>query len=665
MANASPQSEDTIFSLDIGTRSITGIVGHLEGGLFHVDACESVPHARRSMIDGQIEDIGQVALVGGLVKQKLEAALGCELTKVSVAAAGRALKTFRAQAAVDLSPALPVTAQQVYELESTAVNEARALLGAGEAAENYYCVAYSVVRYHLDGYPFGNIVGHCGKLAEVEIIATFLPTEVVGSLQRCMEMLGLEIDTFTLEPIAAMRAVIPQDVRLLNLALVDVGAGTSDIALSRDGTVAGYTMATMAGDEVTEAIIKRFLVDFETAEAMKTTLTEGGTVQYTDILGKERTLPAADVMAAVDLSVDLLAKTIADKTFACNDGPPTAMFLVGGGSKTPGLVPKLAEKLALEEDRIALGGTSFKGNVEAADDALRGPEYATPLGIALLSADSLASGGAFVHINGRKVRLFAGHTPSVMDALLMSGYRYSDLMGRHGRTLTFTLNGEKKTIRGGGYTVAEVTLNGHPAALTSPVANGDVLDITPAASGEDAAISIARLCENVCPSATALVNGVPAPPDYMVAEFDDVEILPPAAEEPAQDAPETEEETVAEAAEEMPPEPAAAPGFAKPDTKKTAPTAPTESTRVGEADAIAAAQPPPQPLHITLNGRRLALPPKIGGGAHTLADMLPLVDIDPANTEGRLLLQVNGTAGAIADVLKNDDDISIIWEGNA
>ena len=92
-----PLSEDCVFALDIGTRSVIGIVGRPQGQLFEVIAIESREHPQRAMIDGQIEDIRQVARIAGEVKEALEEKLCCTLTKVNVAAAGRALKTGRAE----------------------------------------------------------------------------------------------------------------------------------------------------------------------------------------------------------------------------------------------------------------------------------------------------------------------------------------------------------------------------------------------------------------------------------------------------------------------------------------------------------------------------------------------------------------------------------------
>lgn len=96
------QEAGTVFALDIGTRSIIGMLGRVEQGRFYVTAIEKEEHGRRAMLDGQIEDIEQVAKVARRVTERMEAKLGCKLTRVCVAAAGRALRTERGRYAMDL-----------------------------------------------------------------------------------------------------------------------------------------------------------------------------------------------------------------------------------------------------------------------------------------------------------------------------------------------------------------------------------------------------------------------------------------------------------------------------------------------------------------------------------------------------------------------------------
>ena len=76
------QPKDMIFALDIGTRSIIGIAGTVEGDKFCVIAMEKEEHTQRSMVDGQIEDIEQVAKVAGIVKSRLEETLQVRLKRV-------------------------------------------------------------------------------------------------------------------------------------------------------------------------------------------------------------------------------------------------------------------------------------------------------------------------------------------------------------------------------------------------------------------------------------------------------------------------------------------------------------------------------------------------------------------------------------------------------
>ena len=269
MAEQKTQDNDLIFALDIGTRSVVGIVGRNEGDRFKVLDIEMAEHRKRAMIDGQIDNIRQVAELARLVTQRLEERLGVQLRRVCVAAAGRALQTQKGSFEMELPDDGVITVEQVGQLEAGAVSAAEEALRTGEdARRQLFLVGYTVTQYRLDHYPLLTLVDHSGKTVEADVVATFLPGEVVESLYAAMRAAGLQVASMTLEPIAAMNAAIPAELRLLNRALVDIGAGTTDIAICRDGSVVGYTMVTMAGDEITEALMREFLIDFQTAEEL-------------------------------------------------------------------------------------------------------------------------------------------------------------------------------------------------------------------------------------------------------------------------------------------------------------------------------------------------------------------------------------------------------------
>ena len=133
----------------------------------------------------------------------------------------------------------------------------------------FYCVGYSVVKYYLNEDIFSNLEGHKAERISEDIIVTFLPEDVVDGLYSACNLAGLEVANMTLEPIAAINVAIPEAFRMLNIALVDVGAGTSDISITRDGSIIAYGMIPFAGDEITEMLVQHYLVDFKTAEHIK------------------------------------------------------------------------------------------------------------------------------------------------------------------------------------------------------------------------------------------------------------------------------------------------------------------------------------------------------------------------------------------------------------
>ena len=147
-------------------------------------------------------------------------------------------------------------------------------------------------------------------------------------------------------------------MRLLNLVLADIGAGTTDIAICRDGAVVGYTMATTAGDEITETLMRRFLIDFATAERMKMQLNEAS-VSYRDILGLEQSVAGSEIQETLKSAAKALAQEIAQRVTGINGAPPSAMFLAGGGSKLLGLRELVAQELGMDERRVALAGNNY------------------------------------------------------------------------------------------------------------------------------------------------------------------------------------------------------------------------------------------------------------------------------------------------------------------
>src|SRR5690625_778443 len=145
------------------------------------------------------------------------------------------------------------------------------------------------------------------------------------------------MESLTLEPIAAIQVLIPESMRRLNVALIDIGAGTSDIALTSKGTISAYGMVPVAGDEITEAISDHYLLDFPMAEQTKRNIvTEGQDIVY-DILGFETTITYEELVDELSDNVHTLASSLAAEVIRLNKQAPKAVMHIGGVSLTPDL----------------------------------------------------------------------------------------------------------------------------------------------------------------------------------------------------------------------------------------------------------------------------------------------------------------------------------------
>lgn len=534
-----------IFALDIGTRSVVGLIVQPDHDQFRVVDCVIQEHNERSMLDGQIHDVVAVAKVIDQVKARLNETHG-PLTKVAVAAAGRSLRTCRTTFEMDISPLSWLTREDVLRLEFSAIQEAQSQLARelnDRDSTHYYCVGYSVVNYYLDNEVIGNLIDQRGEKAGVEVIATFLPRVVVDSLLAALKRCDLEMQALTLEPIAAINVLIPPTMRRLNIALVDIGAGTSDIALTEDGTITAYGMVPVAGDEITDALMNAFLLDFPVAESVKRALTSQETVQFQDILGLEHSLVREEVVAAIDQDISNLAKKIADKIIELNGRPPQAVMLVGGGSLTPKLPDKVAEFLQIPAARVAVRGADAIKQFVGTHPLINGPEFVTPVGIAV-AAQRHPIRYVTVTVNETPVRIFDLRKMTLGDALLAAGIDIRRLYGRPGMAMTVTFNGRMKMIPGGHGTAPIITKNQTAASLDEAIADGDVIVVVPGQDGEEAAATILDLVTEadtldvtinkrpVSLGPIALINGVAHDLHASLHDRDQIEVrLPRTLEE--------------------------------------------------------------------------------------------------------------------------------------
>ncbi|MEK5232900.1 cell division FtsA domain-containing protein [Lysinibacillus sp. FSL K6-0232] len=481
-----------LFALDIGTRSVVGIILQEENDHFHVEDILVKEHKERAMVDGQIHNVMYVAELINEIKQELTEKHG-PLTKVSVAAAGRSLKTEQASVTINIRNRPIFTEEDISRLELQAVQQAQQqLLQQKEDAKisHYYCVGYSVLYYRLDGEEIGSLLDQQGDEAQIEVIATFLPRVVVESLIAALKRADLEMEALTLEPIAAINVLIPPTMRRLNVALVDIGAGTSDIAITDKSTVVAYGMVPTAGDEITEALSDHYLLDFPIAENAKRQLQTEENILIQDILGFDQYFPKDEVLLAIEPAVKQLAKSIGEEILRLNNQTaPKAVMLVGGGSLTPNLPAELGYILDLPANRIAVRGIDAIQNLTREEHIQASPELVTPIGIAI-AAKKMPIQYMSLTVNNQVVRLFELKEMTVADAFLAANIRAKQLYGKPGHGLSVHVNGQDIFIPGGHGQPAEILVNGQPATTKTLIKTGDAIQLIEGQDGQPATASV-------------------------------------------------------------------------------------------------------------------------------------------------------------------------------
>lgn len=486
-----------VFGLDIGTRSIVGTVGYKTGERFHVVAQCIREHETRAMLDGQIHDIHKVGSTINEVKNSLEEKIGRKLTEVCIAAAGRVLRTATTHVECEFPSDKEVDGEDIYALDSMGVEKAyEEFLQSDNIELKFYCVGYSVVRYYLNHYPTKSLEGHKAQMIGEDIIATFLPDDVVDGLYKAVGLAGLEVVNLTLEPIAAIQVAIPETYRMLNIALVDVGAGTSDISITKDGSIVAYGMIPIAGDSLTEVIARHCLVDFQTAESIKRGAGEKESIEYKDIMGLSQSISREKILEVTAPVIQDMAKQVSDKIKELNgDKSVSAVFVVGGGGRLEGYTDALAKELEIQNERVAIRGEEVMQQIVFYEENARKDSLmVTPIGICL-SFYEQSNNFIFVYFNDQRIKLYDNNKLAVVDAAMQAEFANDGLFPKRGRALNYSVNGKPRIARGTLGEAAVIKVNGNEADIHTPIHANDQIKVTESTAGEPATLDINQLPE--------------------------------------------------------------------------------------------------------------------------------------------------------------------------
>lgn len=533
-----------VYGLDIGTRSIVGTVGYRQKDRFCIVAQQSIEHESRAMLDGQIHDINTVSETISEVTRILEERVKQPLKQVCIAAAGRVLKTVTVHVDMELDGEKTVSKEDIYALDSLGIEKAYETFVKSDDYDEtmkFYCVGYSVMHYYMNGYLMNQLENHKAKEISADLIATFLPDDVVDGLYKSVELAGLEVSNLTLEPIAAIELAIPEMYRMLNIALIDVGAGTSDISITKDGSIVAYGMLPIAGDCLTEDIARHCLVDFYTAEQIKRGI-DGldceDSIEYKDIMGIAQKISKKEVLEVIADDLENMAKQAADKIKELNGNKPvSAVFVVGGGGKIDTYTERVAKHLGIAKERCAVRGEEVMSKIDFLEkNAKKDSLLVTPIGICLNFYEQ-SNNFIFVNFNDQRIKLYDNGHLAIVDAAISAEFPNEDLFPKRGESLEFVLNGQPVTIRGKRGESATVWLNGEETDIHAAIRSNDIIRVIPSTAGEKADMIVSKLPgyqgnlavrfedKDIVLPKLACVNGMLQSAYYEIQNGDQVELL--------------------------------------------------------------------------------------------------------------------------------------------
>lgn len=338
-----------IVALDIGTENVKALIGRVDGDSIEIVGAGRAHQELTDMQAGAISDIAGV--VGNCDKalSQAEQQAGVSVRTAVIGIAGELVKgtttTVRctrknSNKPLDLDEIEKIIGLVQKRAEERAKQQLAWELGGKEVEVRL--VNSALVNIDIDGYPVTNPVGFQGKEVLVQLYTAFAPMIHIGALERTAQELDLDLLAVAAEPFAVARSVIGNDSNsTMSAVLMDVGGGTTDIAVINEGGVQGTKMFGIGGRAFTRSIERDLGIEFADAEEVKLAL---GTNKI-----PAHKQEAAEASIDKTLDVWINGVDLALSEFDKLDHLPNKLLLCGGGSSLDDMVHLLEDSPCYKE----------------------------------------------------------------------------------------------------------------------------------------------------------------------------------------------------------------------------------------------------------------------------------------------------------------------------
>lgn len=371
---------DVLFGLDLGTTKICAIVGEVRDGELYVIGHATEPS--RGMKRGMVVDVKEASRAIERAVEKAELSADFQLTHAFVSMAGDHLRSHNARGFVT-----------VHNRDTIQRIEVERALGSAMGNQTIPAdreTVHIVPRaYKVDDEPITTPIGMYGNRLEVEAHIVTASSLALKNLQKCTADIGLRTEDFILNTLASAETVLSPSERQVGVLVADIGGGTTDIALYKDGTVWHTDVIPIGGEYFTSDISIGLRVPVETAERIKLqfancrpdNINPDTTFQIKPFSGERIEVGLQDLayvtQARAEELFDYILKSIEGSGY---DGLiPAGIVMTGGGSQLRNL-REVAERKLRFSARVARP-TDVKG----LSPRMQNPKYSTAVGLLMFA----------------------------------------------------------------------------------------------------------------------------------------------------------------------------------------------------------------------------------------------------------------------------------------
>jgi cell division protein FtsA len=383
-------------ALDVGTEFAKALVFEIDSqGHGTIRGVGRRRQGLSHMQSGTVADIAAVVDNCSVALQEAEEMAGFRPTQVVIGIAGELVKGFTTTHSQERrKPDQPITEGELQKLIDGVQREA--LLEAERAITwetglpnvDVRLVHAAVTGAAIDGYALTNPVGFKGRHVRISIFNAFAPLVHLGALQSVASQLDLELLEIVAEPYAVARVLGSDQVRQAGALFIDVGGGTTDVALVRSGGIEGTRMFALGGRAFTKSIADRLDLPFPRAEALK--------IDYARGLEVEERAAIAGVVGE-DVTVWAAGVELVMEELAAGDLLPGRIHLCGGGAGLPEIKATLASEAFWRRlpfsrpPEVSIMAPDQVAAIEDATKLLIDQQDVTPLGLAFQAIELAAS----------------------------------------------------------------------------------------------------------------------------------------------------------------------------------------------------------------------------------------------------------------------------------